>query len=274
MVPIARISMILLLMVVFFSTLVNVAQASLVKKTLTYKEGGEQFKSYLVFDDSYSGKRPGVLVFPEWWGLNDYAKMRADQLAALGYVALAVDIYGDAKNTTDPKVAGQWAGNFRSHPELMRTNSQAAYRMLAEQPLVDVHNLAAVGYCFGGTVVLSLAYSGADLKGAVTFHGGLIVPDAGDLKRLKAKLLILHGAIDPTMKPETIQAFRAALESAHKDYQMVYYSGAVHAFTNPNSGSDPTKGVAYNAIAAQRAWEAMRTFLKEVFAGTGTSAKQ
>ncbi len=272
MMPSVRISTVLLLVFVFFSVLYSVSHAALVKKTVSYNEGGRHFKSYLVYNDDFKGKRPAVLVFPEWWGLNAYAKMRADQLADLGYLAMAVDIYSNEQNTTDPKQAGRWAGNFRSHPELMRQNSLAAYHVLTKEALADDQDLAAIGYCFGGTVALALAYSGADLKGVVTFHGGLIVPTAEDLKRLKAKLLILHGAVDPTMKPETIQAFRAALESAHKDYQMIYYSGAVHAFTNPNSGNDPSKGVAYNAVAAQRSWEAMRTFLKEVLTRSGSGA--
>ncbi len=175
---------------------------------IPYNQNGTTLKGYLAYDDAITGKRPGVLVVPEFWGLNDFAKQRAEKLAELGYVALAADMYGEGKVTQDPEEARRLAGHVRSTP-LMRERAQAALQVLASNELVDPKRLAAIGFCFGGTTVLELAYSGAPVLGVVSFHGGLTVPKPEDWKNCRASFLILHGAEDPHIKPEDIAAFQA-----------------------------------------------------------------
>jgi dienelactone hydrolase len=244
--------------------LAQTAEAGLVKQTVDYSLQKTAFKSYLVYNDSFTGKRPGILVFPEWWGLNDYAKMRADQLADMGYMAMAVDIYSDAKSTQDRKIAGQWAGDMRSSPKL-KDYSMAAFNALVKQKLVDPDQMAAIGFCFGGTAVLRLAYSGANLKAAVTFHGGLIAPEPDEVAMIKPKILILHGSKDPVTPQETIDKLKTALDNGKKDWQMILYGGAVHTFSNPAAGTNVSSGSAYNPVAAKRSWKHMKVFFKELF---------
>ncbi|MBN1596586.1 dienelactone hydrolase family protein [candidate division FCPU426 bacterium] len=242
----------------------NTATAKRMDKTVDYEQDGKIFHSYLVYNDDLAGKRPGVLVFPEWWGLNDYAKMRAAQLADLGYAALAVDIYGQGRQTQDRKQAGEWSGGLKKSGSLP-AHALAAWEALKKQEVVDPAHTAAIGYCFGGTAVLALAYTGADVRGVVSFHGGLQVPDVQQAPHIKAQILILHGASDPHVSAETIQQLQSVLEKAGTDWQMVYYSGAVHAFTNPKAGNQPETGAAYQERAARRSWEHMRLFLHELF---------
>ena len=187
----------------------------------------------------------------------------------MGYVAFAADMYGKGAVTTDMTEAGKLAGQFRGNwdtggRQLMRDRAQAALAVLAEQPLVPSQHLAAIGSGFGGTTVLELAYSGANLAGVVSFHGGLTVPADADLPNIKARILILHGADDSSVKPETIASLQDALRKGHVDWQMVSYGGAVHGFTNPANVNAPGGMVAYNAKAARRSWEAMRDFFDEV----------
>lgn len=240
------------------------AQAKIVTKTVEYQQDGTVLEGYLAYDDAIKGPRAGVLVVHEWWGLNDYVKMRARQLAEMGYVALAADMYGKGVVTKDPQEARRLAGHLRGTP-LLRQRAQAAFQLLKQNKLADPKRLAAIGFCFGGTTVLELAYSGADLAGAVSFHGGLTPPKPEDMKNLKAKILALHGADDPLIKPEEIAAFQEALRQAGADWQMVYYGDAVHSFTNPDAGGDKSKGAAYNAKAAARSWRHMQLFFQEIF---------
>ncbi|MHB8995716.1 MAG: dienelactone hydrolase family protein [Armatimonadota bacterium] len=243
--------------------IVSISSAAVVTQTVTYDSAGTRLIGYLASDEALSGKRPGIIVFPEWWGLNDYPKERARQLAAMGYVAFAADMYGEGKVAADSTEAGKLAGQFRGNWEtggrdLMRQRAQAALATLAANNRVDPNRIAAIGYCFGGTVALELAFSGADIRGAVSFHGGLNVPQEGDLQRLKAKLLILHGSADTSVKPETIAALQEALDKAGADWQLVTYSGAKHGFSNPGNAA------AYQEAAARRSWQAMVDFLREV----------
>ena len=244
-------------------------QAKLVTKTVEYRQDGTVCKGFLAYDDAFKGKRPGVVVVPEWWGLNDFARSKAEQLAGLGYVALAADIYGNGTVTKDPKEAGRLAGEMRGNQPLLRARAQAALKTLAATPAVDPKRLAAIGFCFGGTTVLELAYSGADLKGVVSFHGGLTSPQPEELKDIKAAILVLHGADDPRVKVEAIAAFQKAMRQGGIDWQMVYFGDAVHAYMNPEAGSDKAAGVAYNARAARRSWQYLRDFFKEIFAVKG-----
>jgi dienelactone hydrolase len=232
-------------------------------ETVNYQHGDATLKGYLAYDDATTGKRPGVLVIHEWWGLNDYAKSRARQLAELGYVAFAADMYGDGATTTDPKQAGQWSGEVKGGP-LIRERSALALDLLRKHERVDPERIAAIGYCFGGTTVLELAYSGADVAGVVPFHGGLTIPKEEDA--IRTKLLVLHGAADFFIKPETIDEFQKTLEERGTDWQMIYYSGAVHAFTNPDADKAGIDGVAYDAAADRRSWGHMRMFFDEIFA--------
>ena len=208
---------------------------------------------------------PACCVAHEWWGLNDFAKSQAKRLAQLGYVAFAVDMYGNGQTASDAAIARKLAGSVRGTP-LMRKRISAGMDALLRQKNVDPDRIAAIGFCFGGTAALDLAYSGADVKGVVTFHGGLFSMPQEDVGHIKAKFLILHGADDPTMTLDTINQFQESLRKAGVDWQMIYFGNAVHAFTNPASGNDKTKGIAYNPLAAQRSWKDMEDFLKEVLA--------
>jgi dienelactone hydrolase len=245
------------------------ARASLVTRSVVYEQGGVKLESYLAYDDQTTALRPGVLVVPEWWGLNDYAKGRARQLAQLGYVALAVDMYGGGQATTDPKKAGELSSQFYGKP-LMAERAQAALDQLLQTGLVDEKRVAAIGFCFGGAVSQALAYSGAPLVGIVSFHGSLVPASPEAAAKNRARFLICHGELDPFTKPEAIAAFKQSLDDGKIDYQFVTYSGAVHAFTNPDAdaiaAATGLKGFGYNEAAARRSWQLMQQFFGEIFA--------
>jgi dienelactone hydrolase len=244
-------------------------EATVVTKTVEYRQNGTVMQGFLAYDDAFPAPRPGVLVVHEWWGLNDFAKAKAKELAGLGYVALAADMYGNGRTTTNRDEAAQLAGALRGNPAQLRARSRAALKALAAQPRVDPKRLAAIGFCFGGTTVLELAYSGADLAGVVSFHGGLPRAQPGDLKHIKAAILVLHGADDPNVPAADITAFEQAMRQAGTDWQMVWFGGAVHGFTNPANGNNPAAGVAYHAKAARRSWRCMEEFFREIFAAKG-----
>jgi dienelactone hydrolase len=245
--------------------------AKIIMKPVAYEQGGVKLEGYLAYDDSkvaVDKKAPGVLVVPEWWGLNDYARSRAEQLAQLGYVAFATDMYGAGVTTTDPKKAGELSAQFYGKP-LMAERAQAGLDQLLATGLVEAGHVAAIGYCFGGSTVQALAYSGAPLAGIVSFHGGLIPVPADAAVKNKAKILVCHGAVDPFVSKESIEAFMKAMNEGKFDYQFVSYAGAVHAFTNP--GADQLAKatglpIAYNAAADHRSWAHMQVFFKELFA--------
>jgi dienelactone hydrolase len=240
------------------------AQAALHTETVEYKHGDTTLKGYLVYATTVKGKRPGVLVVHEWWGLNDYPKMRAEQLAKLGYVAFAADIYGDGVAVKTPQEAGALAEKFKGNRKLLRDRVNAGLEELKKQPQCDPKRVAAIGYCFGGTAVLELARSGADVAGIVSFHGGLDTPTR-DAKNIKCKVLICHGADDPFEPASDIAALQDEFRSAGVDWEMNIYSGALHGFTNPANKDGKMQGVAYNERADKRSWEAMKLFFAEVF---------
>ena len=229
-----------------------------------YKHGDTVLEGLLAWDDALPGKRPGVLVVHEWWGRNDYINSRAEKLAALGYVAFALDMYGKGVVAKDPKEAGALAGKIRGDGALMRERATAGLEVLRRDERVDPTKIAAIGYCFGGTVALELARSGAELAGVVSFHGGLATKAPAEKGKVKAKVLVLHGADDPHVPVADVTAFEEEMRAAGVDWQVVSYGGAVHAFTNPAAGSDPSKGAAYNEAADRRSWEAMQAFFREV----------
>ena len=243
--------------------------AKLVTKTVSYEQNGTKLEGYLAYDDSITdkGKVPGIVVFPEWWGLNDYVKGRADQLAGLGYVAFAADMYGNGQSTTEPAKAKELSSQFYGKP-LMAERAQAALDQLLKTGMVDENKVAAIGFCFGGSASLALAYSGAPIAGVVTFHGGLIPPPADVAQKTKAKFLILHGALDPLVNKEAVDKFLKWMNDDKLDYQFIAYSGAVHAFSNPDADKIHAAGfdgVGYNAEAAARSWNQMKVFFGEIF---------
>ena len=243
--------------------------AKLVTKPVAYEHDGTKLEGYLAYDDtkvSLENKAAGVIVVPEWWGLGDYTKKRAEQLAEMGYAAFAVDMYGAGVYTEDPKKAGELAGQFYGKP-LMAERAQAGLDQLLATGLVDAGRVAAIGYCFGGSTVQALAYSGAPLAGIVSFHGGLIPVPADAAAKTKAKILVCHGAVDKFVSKDDVDKFTQAMNDGKFDYQFISYAGATHAFTN--AGADKIAAatglpIAYNAAADKRSWSHMRTFFKEI----------
>jgi dienelactone hydrolase len=241
------------------------AFTAMVTKTVEYKDGGQVLKGFLVYDSALKGMRPGVLLVHEWWGVNPYVKKRAEEIAKLGYIAFAADIYGDGQTAKDMAEAGKMSGMFNNDRALMLGRVQAGLNELLKEKMVDKSRVAAMGYCFGGGVVLELARSGADIKGAVTFHGNLATPTNENYNNLKAQVLVLHGANDPYVNAQTVNDFEDQMRKTAADWQVVLYSGAVHGFTNPDNGNDPSKGLAYNETADKRSWKAMKEFYEEIF---------
>ena len=250
---------------------VTSASAKFVTRSVAYEHGGVKFMGYLAYDDSKvstSKPAPGVLVIPEWWGLTNYPKTRTHELAALGYVAFAVDMYGDGVTTTDPKKAGELAAPFYGSP-LMAERATLGLGQLLATGLVDRSRVAAMGYCFGGAAAQALAFSGAAIAGIVSFHGSIVPVPADAATKVKAKLLMCHGAIDPFIKKADVDAFTKALDEAKLDYQFISYAKAMHAFTNPEAdkfAAAGLNGVGYNAAADHRSWEHMHSFFEEIFA--------
>ncbi|HKB36507.1 MAG TPA: dienelactone hydrolase family protein [Gemmataceae bacterium] len=241
------------------------ARAELKTKAVTYEHDGVTFKGHLAWDDAKQGKRPGVLVVHEWWGLNDYARQRAEQLAGLGYVAFACDMYGNGKTTEHPKEAGTFAGEVRKNVKAWQGRAEAALKVLQQQDAVDPKRCAAIGYCFGGSTALQLAYTGADLKAVVTFHAALPVPTEEQAKAIKARIQVHHGADDSFIPAETIEKFKAALDEAKVKYEFVSHPEAVHSFTVKGADAKNLKGIAYNEAADKKSWKMMLELFGEVF---------
>jgi dienelactone hydrolase len=239
--------------------------AELRTQLIEYHDGEVLLEGYLAYDDSFKTKRPGIMVVHEWWGLNQYIKKRTEELARLGYVAFAADMYGKGINTDNPKKAGELAGAYTKDRKLMRSRALAGLRTLSGNSHTDPDHIVAIGYCFGGTTVLELARSGANISGVASFHGGLDTPDPDAAKNIKGSVLVLQGANDPFNPPEKVDAFQDEMRKANVDWQMNIYGGAEHSFTNPDADSFGIKGVAYNAKADKRSWEALMAFFKELF---------
>jgi dienelactone hydrolase len=248
---------------IFVMGFASAVEAKVLGSMVPYKHEGVDLMGYLAYDDSIEGKRPGVIVVHEWWGLNDYARMRADQLAGLGYVAFAIDMYG--KVTEKPQEASAWAQALKGDTVLLRGRATAGLEVLRADPRVDVARIAAIGYCFGGGTVQHLAYTGAPIRGIVSFHGGFVNPSKDEAKSVKAKILICHGAADKVSTPREMQDYIAAMEQTGLDWQMVIFGGAKHAFTNPGVDKTGLEGVAYSKSADERSWKYMKDFFDEVF---------
>ncbi len=237
-------------------------------KTVEYGAQGAVMKSYLAYDESIKGKRPGVLVVPEWWGLNDYARRRARMLAESGYTALAVDMYGEGKVVTTPDEAGKLSSETMKNFDVGKARFMAALDFLKGQATVDPVRIAAIGYCFGGGVVLNMARQGADLKGVVSFHGSLTAVKPAQPGSVKARVLVLSGGADKFIPPEQIDSFNQEMKAAGADFKFVSYPGALHSFTNPEAtelGKKFNMPIAYNAQADKESWSEMKKFLATVY---------
>ncbi len=251
--------------ILFCLLVLNPASAALKEQVVAYSLNGTALEGVLVYNDADSAKRPGILVIHDWMGVGPYVIGRCRQLAELGYVAFAADIYGKGVRPANREEASQQAGIYKKDRALMRARVTAGLNELKKQLLVDPAKIAAIGYCFGGTTVIELARSGAELSGVVSFHGGLDSPTPADGKNIKTKLLILHGADDPFVPADDLQKFQQELRDAKVDWQMVSYGNAVHSFTHKDAGDDPSKGAAYEARADRRSWQAMKSFFAELF---------
>lgn len=234
-----------------------------------YKQGDTVCEGYFARpdDDKAFFKAPpvraGVLVVHDWMGLGEGTRHKADDLARLGYVAFAADIYGKGVRPANSGEAATQAGKFKNDVKLFRARLFSALEALKAQPRVDPKRIAAIGFCFGGTGVLELARSGADIGGVVSFHGGLSTPDVNDAKNIRCRVLVLHGADDPFVPDDEVNGFTKEMRASRADWQLQMYSGAVHSFTNPKAGNDNKRGAAYNELADRRSWLDMRQFFDE-----------
>lgn len=238
-------------------------------REITYKAGGTTFKGYLATEDHATGKHPGILVVHEWWGHNEYARKRARMLAELGYTALAVDMYGDGKQASHPEDANKFSSAVFQNMPAAKERFLAAMEVLKSQPGVDGTQIAAIGYCFGGGVVLAMARMGVDLDGVASFHGSLNTPAPAKKGAIKGKVLVLNGAADPFVKAEDISNFKKEMTSAGVDFKLVNYPDAKHAFTNPEADSNAQKfnfsALQYNEVADRESWAEMQKFFEDIF---------
>lgn len=256
-----------LLSLLLVSSLLTHARAALVEKVVSYQHGTVTLEGFHVFDDAVVGKRPAILVVHQWTGLSDYEKRRSRALAELGYNVFAADVYGKGIRPQAPDAAGKEAAQYKNDRLHFRARLNASLDWLKAEEHTEAKKIAAIGYCFGGTGVLELVRGGAPVVGVISFHGGLDASPGFTAKtgKSKAKVLVLHGADDPMAPAEQVAAFEKEFSAAKVDWQLVLYSGAVHAFTQKEAGNDVSKGVAYNAAADRRSWEAAKTFLTELF---------
>lgn len=246
---------------------VDSSKPSLKSENILYKIDSIDMDGYIVFDENQEGKRPAVLVVHEWWGLNEYTKSRARQLAMLGYVAIAVDLYGDGQRAVDPTEAMRLATPFYKDPALAQARLEAALYQLKTYKEVDTNRIAAIGYCFGGGMLLNLARMGAPLKGVVSFHGSLLGTPAHK-NLLQSKILVCHGEADSFVPPAEVEAFKKQMDSIGASYTFKSYPGATHAFTNPGAtqtGKQFNIPIAYNAAADTASWKEMKLFLSDLF---------
>lgn len=235
---------------------------------VSYPWGETTMKGYLAKPENAEGNAPAVLVVHEWWGHNDYARSRADKLAKLGYVALAVDMYGDGKTADHPKDAGKFAGEVMANMDDMRARFNAAKDFLVKQDGVDPDKIGAIGYCFGGAVVLHMARSGADLDAVASFHGSLASKSRAKKGDVKAKVLVCHGEEDGFIKAEDIAALKKEMEEAEADFKFIAYPDALHGFTNPAATENGKKfgiPLAYDKTADKKSWRAMKKLLRSAF---------
>ncbi len=239
---------------------------NIIEEKTTYESNGKIYDAYVTYDGNIKDERPGIMILPEWWGLNEYSRDRAKQLAELGYAAMALDVYGDGKQGNNPDEAGKLASTYYNDFSLSKVIMDAALEKFKTFPQVDKTKMAAIGYCFGGSLVLNAAKLGIDLKGVVSFHGGLqgVTPDKD---KIKAKILVCHGLADDFENPNVAE-FKREMDSAGIDYTWKEYADATHAYSNPNAtekGKEFNMPIAYNEAADKASWEDMKAFFKKIF---------
>ena len=255
----------------FLLAVSGLSQAAIKAQEIPYQSpDGTKLIGYYAYDDAVKGPRPGVVVVHEWWGLNDYAKRRARDLAGLGYSALAIDMYGDGKNTEHPKDAMAFMQAAIKDSDAASARFQAGLDLLKKQPQTDPDKIAAIGYCFGGSVVLNAARQGLPLAGVVSFHGALATKAPATPGSVKAKILVEHGALDSMVTAENVAAFKAEMDKAGADYQFVNLEGAKHGFSNPDAdrlshGDHGGPDIGYNKAADEKSWADMQAFFKKIF---------
>jgi len=234
-------------------------------REVEYRQGETVLQGFVAWDDAARGRRPGVLVVHEWWGLNEHARNQARRLAEAGYVGFALDMYGKGKVTTHPQDAQAFVAEVTKDPAVLAARFNAALEQLKQDPLVDSTRIAAIGYCFGGAVVLGMARAGADLAAVVTFHGSLATMHPAQQGKVKARVLVLAGAADPFVPPEQVDAFKREMQAAGAHFEVVTYPGAKHGFTNPDAATYGMAQLAYDPDADRQSWEAMLKLFREVF---------
>ncbi len=254
-------------LVLAFTVVMSVmALAEIKTQTIIYKDGDTELEGYMAWNTASKKPAPGIVIVHDWNGTDAYEQRRARELAELGYVGFCADIYGKGVRGASPQESGKLAGQYKGDRALFRRRLKAALNELSRhREQVDINNLGAMGYCFGGTGVLELARTGAPVKGIVSFHGGLDNPSPADDARIRAKVLILHGADDPFVPKKDVDDMKASFRERGVKYQMISYPGAVHAFTVPNSTATPAQGAAYNEAADKKSWQDMKKFFKSVF---------
>ena len=242
------------------------ARAEIVSKTVEYTARGVTLKGFLAYDDAFKGKRPAVIIVHEWWGITDYPKMRAEMLAKLGYVAFAADMYGNGKIADNPTDAQKYAGESMKDFSGLKNKFLAAVDLVKKNEFVDPNNIAAIGYCYGGGVVLNMARAGINLKCVVSFHGNLTAVKPAQKGKVKAKILVCNGGADKLVSEESIINFKKEMLSAGADFAIESYRGALHAFSNPAAtelGKKFNMPIAYNEKADKKSWTQMQNFLKK-----------
>jgi len=243
----------------------SVAAAEVQTREIEYKEGETVLQGLIAWDDASKGLRPGVLVVHEWWGHNEHARYQAKRLAEAGYVGFALDMYGKGKVTTHPQDAQGFMNEVKKDPAVIPARFYAALKQLKQDPHVSADHIAAIGYCFGGSVVLDEARSGADLDVVVSFHGALATKSPAEPGRVRARVLVLTGAADPFVPKEQVEAFTQEMEAVGAKFQVITYPGVKHGFTNPDAGKAGMDALEYNAEADKKSWAAMLELFKEVF---------
>jgi len=247
------------------SLIAGPAWSVMYQEEINYKHGDVDLKGYLFWEDSFSGLRPGILVMHEWWGINDYVKVRAEMLAESGYVAFAADMYGDGRDTRHAEDAKSWMKQISGNTELWQARAALGLEQLLAHKKVDKERTAAIGYCFGGATVMQLAYTGADLDAVVSFHGSLPPASPEQAARIKSKVLAFHGASDKFIPKERLDSFVMALNDAKVDWEMVTYGGAKHGFTNPYASSYALDGLEYMPSADKRSWSRLLSYFESIF---------
>lgn len=258
----------MIIMVTVMATAIGKAEAAIIEKNVEYSAQGVVLKGFLAYDDKIQEKRPGILVVHEWWGLNDYARKRAQMLARLGYTALAVDMYGDGKQALHPDDAGKFSSEIMKNFDVGKARFLAAEEFLKNQPTVDPSRIGAIGYCFGGGVVLNMARQGADLAAVASFHGNLQAVKPAEPGMVKAKIRVYTGGSDKLVPPDAVEAFKKEMTDAKADYKVIVYPEALHSFTSREAtelGKKFNLPMAYNKKADRESWQDMRKFFDTVF---------